>query len=174
MYLISAYFDDTANRILQGYIDKIAAATGNTFMTQNHVPPHMTISSIEARKAEILVGPFESLQERIREGEIQFVSVGQLLPYVMYVTPVLNEYLQDLSKTIYEEIKDIPETQVSKYYQPMSWLPHVTLGKTLEKEQMRKAFEAMQESFVPFKARVTEIGLAKVNPHEDLSRFKLQ
>ena len=134
MYLISAYFDDTANRILQGYIDKIAAATGNTFMTQNHVPPHMTISSIEARKAEILVEPFESLQERIREGEIQ----------------------------------------ISKYYQPLSWVPHVTVGKTLEKEQMRNAFEVMQESFVPFKAKVTEIGLAKVNPHEDLSRFKLQ
>jgi len=173
MYLISAYFDDATNRILQGYIDKIAAASGNNFMTQNHVPPHMTISAIEARKAEVLVETFEALQGRTGVGEIQFVSVGQLFPYVIYATPVLNEYLQDLSKIIYDEVKDIPETQVSKYYQPMSWLPHVTLGKTLEKEQMRKAFEVMQENFVPFKAKITEIGLAKVKPHEDLVRFKL-
>lgn len=173
MYLISVYFDDSTNRILQGYIDKIAAVTGNTFMTSNNVPPHMTVSSIEARKAEVLVESFEGLKGKIGAGEIQFVSVGQLLPYVMYATPVLNEYLLDLSRETYETFKDIPETSISKYYQPLSWLPHVTLGKTLDKEQMRKAFEVLQESFSPFKATVTEIGLAKVNPHEDVVRFKL-
>ena len=49
----------------------------------------------------------------------------------------------------------------------------MTLGKTLDKEQMVKAFEALQKGFVPFKTKVTEIGIAKVNPHEDVERWRL-
>ena len=54
MYLISAYFDQRTTKNLQKYIDRIAQEAGNTFMTQNHVPPHMTISAIEARNVDVL------------------------------------------------------------------------------------------------------------------------
>ena len=173
MYLISAYFDEKTTKILQKHIDRIAQETGNTFMTENHVPPHMTISAIEARGVEILMPAVNALQGKLESGPVQFVSVGQLLPYVCYATPVLNCYLQALSMRVYEAVKDIPETSVSRYYQPMSWLAHVTLGKTLDKEQMRKAFCVLQESFSPFEGQVTELGLAKVNPHEDVLRLAL-
>lgn len=39
MYLVSVYFDDKSNKIISDYINKIAQKTGNTFMTDNHVPP---------------------------------------------------------------------------------------------------------------------------------------
>lgn len=172
-YLISVYFDEKTNKILQRYIDQIAVATGNDFMIAKNVPPHMTITSIEARSVDVLKPTFRNLDGKLKAGKIQFVSVGQLLPYVMYVTPVLNDYLSGLSKQIYEAYKAIPETTISKYYQPGSWLPHVTLGKTLNKEQMMEAFKVMQENFQPFEAIITEIGLAKVNPHEDVVRYKL-
>ena len=41
MYLISVYFDEQANKNLQRYINIIADKTGNTFMTDNNVPPVM-------------------------------------------------------------------------------------------------------------------------------------
>ena len=31
----------------------------------------------------------------------------------------------------------------------------------------------LQESFLPFEGQVTELGLVKVNPHEDVVRFVL-
>ena len=71
-------------------------------------------------------------------------------------------------------MKSIPESTVSRYYKPMSWLPHITLGKTLTKEQMQMAFSVMQESFAPFEATITEIGLARVNPHSDVVRWELK
>ncbi|MCR5468243.1 MAG: 2'-5' RNA ligase family protein [Lachnospiraceae bacterium] len=174
MHLISLYFDEKSNQILQNHIDKIAEVTGNDFMTRFNVPPHLTLSSIEARSVEVLVPIFKSLEKKLEVGKIQFVSVGQLLPYVIYATPVLNKYLMELSETVYSAFSDIPETTVSKYYKPYSWLPHVTLGKTLDKDQMQKAFLCMQERFTPFEAEVTEIGLAKVNPHEDVEIFPLK
>ena len=162
MYLVSVYFDKTAEHILQRYINKIAEKTGNSFMMDNNVPPHMTISAIEARSENALLGAMDNLRNSLSNGTSSIVSVGQLLPYVFYATPVLNGYLQDLSEKVFDD------------YKPMSWLPHITLGKTLTKEQMQMAFSVMQESFVPFEATITEIGLARVNPHSDVVRWELK
>lgn len=174
MYLISAYFDQNSNKTLQRYINTIARETGNDFMTSHHVPPHMTLLSVEARSVEELILPFESLRDRVNRGDVQFVTIGQLLPYVMYASPVLNKYLYQLQTSVFEVVKDLPKTSISRFYQPYSWLPHVTLGKTLDQKQMREAFCCMQEQFSPFSSTVVEIGLAKVNPHEDVVRFQLQ
>lgn len=173
MYLISIYFDKQTNKTMQWYIDKIAEKTNNHFMIENRVPPHMTIAAIEARNVNVLKPVFETLNGKLYSGSMKVVSVGQLFPYVMYATPVLNQELFELSEEVYSTFFDIPEIKMSEYYKPFSWLPHITLGKTLDKVQMQKAFQAMQESFVPFTAQYNEIGMAKVNPHEDVARFKL-
>lgn len=173
MYLITAYFDSETNKKIQSLINHTAAAAGNSFMTVNHVPPHMTISSVEARNAEVLIPSVNNLRNTLHQGTVKFVSTGQLLPYVLYITPVLNAYLLELSNQVYNAVAEIPETSVSRYYKPLSWLPHVTIGKTLSKEQMRQAFAAVQEKFTVFDGLITEIGLAKVNPHEDVLRYHI-
>lgn len=173
MYLITAYFDNETNKRIQTLINHTAAATGNSFMTANHVPPHMTISSIEARNAEVLIPSVNNLRNTLHQGTIRFVSTGQLLPYVLYITPVLNAFLLELSNRVYDAVSEIPETTVSRYYRPLSWLPHVTIGKTLSKEQMRQAFATVQDKFAVFDGRITQIGLAKVNPHEDVLRYHI-
>lgn len=168
MYLITAYFDDHTNRILNRYIERIATQTGNHFMEEHHVPPHLTISSLEARAGQALIPAMEKMQGQFETGSMEIVSVGALFPYVLYATPVLNVYLQNLSSVIYEGMNGLPEVSVNRYYRPLQWLPHITLGKTLTKEQMQMAFAIMQEQFVPFTARITQIGLASTNPHEDI------
>ncbi len=172
MYLISAYFDSNTNKILQKYIDNIAAASGNQFMVDNNVPPHLTLSAIEAKSVDVLVPAFEDLRGRITSGEIEIVTVGQIMPKVIYAAPYLNSYLNELSKSIYSTFADIPETTISKYYKPLSWLPHITLGKTLTTCQMQEAFKVTQD-FKPFTGQIVKIGLAKVNPHEDVSAIEI-
>lgn len=173
MYLISVYFDNTATKKMQTLINQIAAASGNHYMTEKQVPPHMTVSAIEARSVEVLIPAVKNLESRLYRGTVQFVTVGQLFPYILYTMPVLNAYLQGLTEQVYDAVSGIPETTVSRYYRPHSWLPHVTLGKTLSKEQMRQAFAVAQDKFIVFEAQVTELGLAKVNPHDDVLRFQL-
>ncbi len=168
MYLISAYFDANTNKILQKYIDNIAAASGNRFMVDNNVPPHLTLSAIEAKSVDVLVPAFEDLRGRITSGEIEIVTIGQIMPKVIYAAPYLNNYLNELSKDIYSAFADISETTISKYYKPLSWLPHITLGKTLTISQLQEAFKVTQD-FKPFTGQIVKIGLAKVNPHDDVS-----
>ena len=172
MYLISAYFDNSTNKILQGYIDKVAEVTGNDFMLSHNVPPHLTLSAIEARSVDVLIPSFELLKKHLFSGDISIITVGQLMPQVIYVAPYLNEYLQQISRCIFDDFSNIPETSISNYYRPLSWLPHVTIAKTLSKEQMLEAVKAMQD-FKYLDARITRIGLAKVNPHEDVREIQL-
>ena len=101
MYLISVYFDDKSNKIISNYINKIAQKTGNTFMTDNHVPPHLTIMSVEAREEKKLTEVMEQLERSLTKGQIQLVSVGVLLPYVLYAAPVLNLYLEDMIEQVH-------------------------------------------------------------------------
>lgn len=105
---------------------------------------------------------------------VVFLVVSPPECHAFYDHPMPYTYLQDLSEKVFDEVKSIPESTVSRYYKPMSWLPHITLGKTLTKEQMQMAFSVMQESFVPFEAAITEIGLAMVNPHRDVVRWELK
>lgn len=176
MYLITAYFDEKTNKTLQRWIDQVASASGNHFMADHKVPPHLTITSFEARaeREPQLVEMTKLLSDRLCSGDIQFVSIGALLPYVLYATPVLNQYLQNLQEQVFATFSDLGEVRISRFYQPYRWLPHVTLGKTLDKEQMQLAFAAMQNRFAPFEGRIVELGLAKVNPHEDLIRIRLE
>lgn len=62
MYLISVYFDEHTNKRINRYMNRIAEQTGNTFMTENNVPPHLTISSVEARSGELLIPHIEQLE----------------------------------------------------------------------------------------------------------------
>ena len=105
MYLISIYFDKKTNDIISRYITKVAETTGNTFMTDNNVPPHITVAAFEARNDDIAVKVFEHAVSELKRGIIQYVSVGVFLPYVLYVTPVLNEYLHNMCCTINEKIE---------------------------------------------------------------------
>ena len=168
MYLISIYFDEETNKTIQDYINQVADKTGNTFMTDGNVPPHITISAFETKNEEQVIKALEKVASRIKSGQLQWVSVGQFFPYVIYLTPVLNEYLHSMSQEIYVSLKDIDDTEISPYYRPFQWLPHTTIGKKLSQEEMQIAFEILQKNFAMFRGRVTKIGLAKTNPYQDI------
>ena len=173
MYLVSLYFDDKTSKEINRYMGLIARKSGNVFMEDNNVPPHITVASIETLEEKLLIEKINTLKKGISPGSVDFVSVGQLLPSVIYLVPVLNKYLFDIEEEIFNSLRDINDIRFSKYYKPYSWLPHVTVGKNLDKEQMKKAFEVMLNNFVPFNGQVVEIGLAKTNPYTDIIKIKL-
>ena len=173
MYLISIYFDDVTNKRMQSYIDRVAVATGNSFMLDEKVPPHLTVSAFETRDIEAILPVVQNMFLNLSQGDIRWVSMGQFLPYVVFLSPLLDEYLQGLCEYFYKQLSIIQGVKVHSYYKPFQWFPHATIGKTLTQEQMQKAFEVLQQSFGVFEGKVVEIGLAKTNPHEDLIRIRL-
>ena len=173
MYLISIYFDEKTNRKLQQYINKVAEQTGNTFMLDGNVPPHITISAFETADEQTAIDAFNRIVSKLQGGLLEWVSVGQFFPYVIFLSPVLNEYLHEMSVQISGELEKTDGIKMSPYYQPFHWVPHTTIAKKLSKEEMKVAFEVLQNSFGAFEGNVVRIGLAKPNPHRDIASWDL-
>lgn len=174
MYLVSVYFDEKTSHELERLILRIATNTGNDFMIQHHVPPHMTISSFESKRIQPILDGFSDFSAGLQETDVQIVSPGMLLPYVLYAAPVFNEGLHDLNYRVDSFLNGFDDIKCNRYYRPYSWLPHITLGKTLTKEQMQIAFQTVQQYFVPVSGMLKEIGIAKTNPHMDIIRCSLK
>lgn len=173
MYLVSIYFDEKTTSRMQGYITQVAKRSGNPFMIEKNVPPHLTISAFETRSEDQVISLFEETRDMFQSGEIIWCSVGAFFPNVLYLSPVLNTYLQELSEKVYKELLKIADARVHKCYRPMQWVPHATIGKKLSKEEMLAAFQVLQEQFGVFSSRVVRIGFAKTNPYEELWNFEL-
>lgn len=174
MYLISIYFDEKTDKKIRYLMDRIAKNTGNATLLDNKVPPHITISAFETKDETMAITCLQKCCEKLSKGDLQWTSVSTFLPYVIYLSPVLNEYLFDISKTVFDEFSTIESISINKYYQPFSWQPHTTVGRKLSEEEMQLAFKTLQKHFVPFQGTVTKIGLAKTNPHRDISVFELK
>lgn len=174
MYLISIYFDEKTNKNIQNLITKVAKKTGNDFMLEGNVPPHITVSAFETKQEVEVLERLSVVAESIQQGKVRWVSVGSFLPNVIFIAPVLNEYLQDMTQSIYGKMESVEETIMNPFYRPYQWVPHTTIGKLMTKEQLRDAFEVLQEQFVPFEGTVTRIGLAKTNPYTELALFDLK
>lgn len=173
MYLVSIYFDEKTNKIIQKHIESVAGKTGNTFMLGGKIPPHITIASFNSKDEKAIPEALDTVISKLTTGSLTWASIGAFLPHVIYLTPVLNEYLHTLSTTIHNTLKDLPDTIISPYYTPFNWLPHTTIAKQLTPEELLTAFTTLQTSFSPLKGQVTQIGLAQSNPYKDIKIWQL-
>lgn len=174
MYLISIYFDSNTNKILNNYIERVANATSNTFMLDNSVPPHITIAGFRTRNEELAIKAYQSIADKFNTGTIDWVTVGLFGNSVVYAAPVLNEYLQGLVTTAYDELSKYDDVELDNRYTPFNWLPHATIAKTLTKEQQLTAISTLQERFTVSKGDVVRIGLARTKPFEEISSLLVQ
>lgn len=172
MYLFSVYFDKKTEDRIKTYVNDVEMSCGNTFMTDNSVPPHMTISAFETREEDRVVEMMATSISNIKKNKVELVTVGTF-PTVIFIQPVLNEYLHNISSMIYDKLVSVPNVKISKYYKPFSWLPHVTIGKQLTDVEMRMAFDVLQKSFGMFEGEIVRIELAKKNPYRVIASWEL-
>ena len=173
MYLISIYFDEKTEQIMQNYINQVAKVTGNIFMLDGNIPPHITLLGVQGKDEDKIIKIFEDNIDNLVSGKIDFVSVGEFKGQVIFVQPILNEYLHNLSQTVYSIFEGIEDISFSPFYAPNLWIPHMSIGKHLDERQMIESFKTLVRLFVPMEATVTRIGIAKTNPHRDIKIYEL-
>ena len=174
MYLISIYFDEKTDKKIRHIMEQIAKNTGNTTLSDDHVPPHITLSAFETKDEAETIHILETCAGTLSQGNVQWISVATFLPYVIYLAPLLDEYLFHMNKTIHDAFSKTDGISINKFYKPFSWQPHTTVGRKLSPDEMRTAFETLQKQFGPFEGTVTKIGLARTNPHRDIAVFELK
>lgn len=168
MYLISLYFDEKIEKTIQQLIDKVAEKSGNKYMIEGRVPPHITISAFETEEESKVINVIDKVMREIKRGTLNWVSIGVFKKQVIFLMPVLNEYLHNLSFLINDSLLSVSDITFNKFYMLMQWVPHTTIGKKLSEEEMIIAFKTLQNNFKMFSGQVTKIGLAKTNPYEEI------
>ncbi|MCQ2507348.1 MAG: 2'-5' RNA ligase family protein [Dorea sp.] len=174
VYLISIYFDQETNGRITSYMKRIADTSGNRLMTDGDMPPHITISSFDAKREENARLTLQKIEGKLKDGEIFFASVGSFMTGALFLAPVLNEYLQRLQELCYQSLVEEKDLKISRQYRPYSWFPHATLVKKLSGDEMVNAFACLHTDFLPFHARVEAVGLAKTNPYREIYRISLK
>ncbi len=179
-YLISLYFDSNTNKQLSQYIEAVAKVSGNDYMLVNHVPPHITVSSFEIcgngeiDVVQMLKGKISMALHDVTKGDVQWVGCGSFVNSVLYLMPVLNAYLQDIMERTYNAVADCQNVEISKFYRPFQWIPHTTIGKKMNAEELTKGFATVQGNFHILRGKIIRIGLAKASPYEEIAEWKLK
>lgn len=174
MYLISLYFDEQTEERIFHMMKSVAAKSGNNYMLNKNIPPHLTIASVEECEENKIIEALDKCIGKWQQDQLDWTAIGSFKPHVLFLMPVLNTYLHELSVSVNEAFERNQMEQAKNKYLPFQWIPHTTIARTLSEEQMLTAFRVLQANFEPFSGTATRIGLAKSNPYQDIKLFYLK
>ncbi len=173
MYLISLYFDNHTHSTIQNHINKLSSLTNNTFMKDHNVPPHLTLLAFDTKYIHEVIPILDNYFKSMSCFDIQYMSAG-MFPGVIYLSAILNYNLHNHLTSLYEKLKDVDCTSFNPKYLPFQYMPHTTIAKTLDENQMLIASQYIASNFFKIKGKVLKIALSKTNPYEDLIVYNLK
>jgi len=172
-YAIVLYFDNTTNIIIGNMIERTAALSGNNYMLDINIPPHVTLGCFFSNEQANLYERVESFAKGVTPFEVTFHTIGAFEPYVLFASPVKDERLTQLNALLHESLLNSYEPAENANYLPDRWMPHCSLAVRLDAEQFAKAKAIESEIDLPFTARVTKIALAKCNPYNVMATWNI-
>ena len=174
MYLISLYFDDEHTKIMNDYIKTVQERTKNCYMTNKNIPAHLTLATLHDYDEKMMIDQLNEVIKNMNSGFIDVVAIGTFLKNTIYLTPVLNKYLHELSFQINAVIDKIDIHREHNRYKPYHWLPHITIARKLNDKELKIAFESLNQIFSPMTIKMTHIALSKSHPYQDIYVWKLK
>ncbi len=172
-YAVTLEFDKETENKIQEMIDEVARVTGCDYMKQSKIPPHVTVSALVSDNEAVLLSEMENIAASMNKGSVFFANIGVFNPLVIYLGPVMNEFLQDTCRTVNERLLKYGEVGNRERYMPNQWVPHAGIAVKLTSESLKEAFAIVQEKFSAFEATAERIVLARAEPYEELKSWKL-
>ncbi len=173
-YAVTLEFDKETEDKLQEMIDEVAKATGCDYMKQAKIPPHVTVSALVSDNEAALLSEMEDIVASMNKGYIWFANIGVFNPFVIYLGPVMNKFLQNTCRTVNEGLLKYAEVGNRGRYLPNRWVPHAAIAVKLNPSTLNEAFSIVQEKFTAFGATAEKIVLARAEPYEELRSWKLK
>ncbi|MCR5400668.1 MAG: 2'-5' RNA ligase family protein [Treponema sp.] len=174
-YAVSLHFSQKINEIVISTLQAIADETGNRFMIENKIPPHITIGAFHAaREGEgKLLQHVENFARDQKAGTVQFSEVGDFNGKVLFLKPEKNIFLSDINKELHTLLLPEFEKAENGYYLPDIWFPHTTLATRLNQSQFSAAKEIAKQITLPLEAAIEELAVYQCSPFLELKKFGL-
>lgn len=171
-YAVILRFDEVTELKFLRLMDSIVMSGVNDYMLVNKVPPHVTVAAIESENLNQLTNIIEDISPNLMSGNLVWCSIGVFNPNVLFLAPVLNEYLIQacalVNKSLFKE--DIKRTS---NYLPYQWVPHTTLATNLTDQEINNAFLTVQKEFRPFSGKTTKVLLVQSIPFKIIKEWDL-
>ncbi len=168
-YAVALYFDKTTEQRIKTLIHDVATRTGNSYMMDVGIPPHLTIGMFRSDDEERIKAAFERCAGEITCGELFWASIGIFNPHVLFLAPILNTYLQRSCEHVNGVLSQIADIGDYGHYMPYQWVPHTALAVKLTAGQLKIGFEVVQQNFTVFGGSAERLILARCNPFHELS-----
>lgn len=172
-YAVSLHFSQDVNEIISDAVSTIAGMTGDDFIIQNKVPPHVTIGAFHGMKEneERLMQIVEAFSNTQRSGVVRFTELGSFNGKVLFLKPEKDAYLSEINKALHNVVLPEFEKGENGYYLPEVWVPHATLATRLHQSQLDTAMEIAGKISLPLEAAISNIGVYQCAPFLELKRF---
>ena len=174
-YAVSLHFSQEVNEIIISALHDIADETGNRFMIENKIPPHITIGAFHAAKEKEakLLQLVEEFAHGQKVGTVQFCEVGDFNGKVLFLKPEKNNFLTRTNAELHTLLLPDFEKAENGYYLPDIWFPHTTLATRLNQSQFSAAEEITKQIYLPLEAPIEELAVYQCSPFLELKKFRL-
>ena len=173
-YAVTLYFDSHTNELILEAMKDIAAVTGNNYMLDNSVPPHLSLGLFHAEEEK--AGEMEKLFCEFAEGLksegtnlcLNFNGPDNFSDKVIFLSVKRDEPLMKLNRELHQLFLPHFEAGDNRNYLPENWVPHIALAVKLDAKQFEKGFEAAKNFPLPETAKITSATLARCNPYNEV------
>lgn len=174
-YAVSLHFSQKVNEIVISTLQAIADETGNLFMIENKIPPHITIGAFHAAREEEakLLQLVEGFAQGQKAGTVQFSEVGDFNGKVLFLKPEKNLFLSEINNALHSLLLPEFEKAENGYYLPDIWFPHTTLATRLNQSQFFAAEKIAKQITLPLAAAIEELAIYQCSPFLELKKFGL-
>lgn len=174
-YAVSLHFSQNVNEIITSAVTSIADVTGNRFILENKIPPHVTIGAFHAAKEKELrlMQLVEDFSKSQKSSTVHFTEIENFNDKVLFLKPEKDDFLSVINKRLHEVLLPEFEKGENGYYLPDIWFPHTTLATRLNQSQFSNALSIAEKVPHPLMAEVSEIGLYQCSPFAELKHFPL-
>ena len=198
-YAVSLHFTPDVNKIITSAVNAIAEVTGNSFIIENKIPPHVTIGAFHVAKEDEakLIQMVEEFAKSQKSGIIHFEEIGNFNGKVLFLKPEKDGFLSQMNEELHTILLPEFEKAENGYYLPEIWFPHTTLATRLntssqgtlplkaltspflgfeinpKSSQFEKAFKIAESINLPLATEINEIAVYQCSPFAELKRYKL-
>lgn len=174
-YAVSLHFTPDVNKIITSAVNAIAEVTGNHFITENKIPPHVTIGAFHATKEDEakLILKVDDFSKGQKADIVRFTEIGNFNSKVLFLKPEKDGFLSQINAEIHATLLPEFEKAENGYYLPEIWFPHTTLATRLNQSQFEKASKIAEHIQLPLETEINEIAVYQCSPFAKLKRIFL-
>lgn len=173
MFQLSLLFDEVTNQKLSFYAKQVEKQLHQNYLRKNHIPFHLTMATYKTIDENAFIKEADFLFNTYHSQKLYFVSIGCFQKSTLYLLPVYNEFLNQLTMDIHQRLKQYSCISKNNRYLPYHFVPHVSLIRKMNEEQINIAFSLLNHYFEPFYSKVTHIVLAQTKPYKEIKRWSL-